>query len=241
MNNSDVIRKYLKETKLTICDDHLSSETKITPRSAVYQICNKLWAEKKIFRNKGFCSICENNKKKYVNSYNENAPAANEDNEPVNGDISVNPIPEQYSPPVDSEILKDKPWHWEGNVQSILVKHLIHNGISVSRTANTATREQGIDIEAISQTGCPIWITVKGYPEDKGKAHPATQARHWFSQAIFDIILYRNESEDASLAIGLPDGYPAYINLAKRINWFLKTSKTTIYWVSKSGRVRETS
>lgn len=247
MKNSDKILNFLKENRSWYCDDHLSSETKITPRSSVYADCNSLATEKKILRSKGFCFLCDNNKKKYVNSYipvnpilNEHSSTADEVNEPVNGDISVNSIPDQYSPPVDSEFSKDKPWHWEGNIQIMLVKYLQQQGIVVSGTANTADREQGKDIVAKTQSGAPLWITVKGFPEDKGRTKPTVQARHWFSQAIFDIIRYRGQSEDANLAIGLPDGYPTYVNLAKASTWFLKVSKTKIFWVSESGRVRET-
>ncbi len=224
MNNPDKILNFLKEHRSKYCDDHLSSETKITPRQTVYTICNSLAAKKKIIRGRGICSVCQ--KHKFVNSFDLA--------------INMNSSAEKHFPPVDSEISKDRPWHWEGNIQSILVKYLTQQGITVTRAADTETREQGIDIEAISKSGAPLWITVKGYPEDKGKANPNTQARHWFSQAIFDVVLYRNESELASLAVGLPDGYSTYINLAKRMSWFLKASKAKICWVSKSGHVRET-
>jgi len=73
----------------------------------------------------------------------------------------------------------------------------------------------------------------RGWPEKS----PNTQARHWFSQALFDIILYRDESEDVELALAFPEGFTTYHNLAKRIKWFQKVARFKIFWISKGGAI----
>ena len=100
--------------------------------------------------------------------------------------------------------------------------------------ANTASRESGKDIEAITPNGKTLWVSVKGWPEKSQN----TQARHWFSQGLFDIILYRDESKDVELALAFPDGFPTYNNLAKRVRWFQELAKFKIFWVSENGSVR---
>ena len=88
--------------------------------------------------------------------------------------------------------------------------------------------------EAQSSDGKRLWLTVKGYPEKS--TH--TQARHWFAQCLFDLIVYRHEDDAAELGIGLPDGYATYTNLAKRIKWFKNVTGFRFYWVKEDGTVR---
>jgi hypothetical protein len=130
-------------------------------------------------------------------------------------------------------------WYWEGNVQAQLIEHLKERGMTIARVANTSTREPGIDIEALTRDGVPLWMTVKGVPEDKGGTRPPTQARQWFSQAMFDVILYRQRSRTAILAVGLPDDFKTYQALAKSVRWFMTVAGATFYWVSELAGVRE--
>jgi hypothetical protein len=111
--------------------------------------------------------------------------------------------------------------------------------MTIARVANTSTREPGIDIEALTRDGVPLWMTVKGVPEDKGGTRPPTQARQWFSQAMFDVILYRQRSRTAILAVGLPDDFKTYQALAKSVRWFMTVAGATFYWVSELAGVRE--
>jgi len=76
-------------------------------------------------------------------------------------------------------------WNWEGNIQSVIIKYLCENGYKIIRVSNTENREQGKDIEATTPAGETLWISVKGFPEKSVN----TQARHWFSQALFDMVL----------------------------------------------------
>lgn len=79
---------------------------------------------------------------------------------------------------------------------------------------------------------------MKGYPRGTQKTNPSTQARHWFWHAVFDLVRYRDESNAANLALGLPDGYVTYKNLTDRVTWLRSNLPFRIYWVSESGEVR---
>jgi hypothetical protein len=85
-----------------------------------------------------------------------------------------------------------------------------------------------------SRDGNELWISVKGYPE---KSHHV-QARHWFSGALFDLILYHGENPKARLGIALPDDFTTYENLVPRIKWLKESMPFQIYWVNESGSVR---
>ena len=65
-----------------------------------------------------------------------------------------------------------------------------------------------------------LWVAVKGFPENKRQTQPATQARHWFSQAIFDLVCYHGENSIVSLALEIPDVRRTYRNLLKKTEWF---------------------
>lgn len=128
-----------------------------------------------------------------------------------------------------------EPWFWEGNVQAAIVKHLAMHGWAIRSVVDTANRQRGKDIVA-ERGGTPLWVTVKGYPKGTKKTHPATQAGHWFKQAIFDIIEYRGESKTVELSVGLPD-FPRYHSLAERITWFQPVAGFTYFWVKETGEV----
>ncbi len=55
---------------------------------------------------------------------------------------------------------------------------------------------------------------------------------------MFDLVLYRDESNSADLSLGLPDGFATYKNLTDRVTWLRSHLPFTIYWVSESGEVR---
>jgi hypothetical protein len=94
------------------------------------------------------------------------------------------------------------PWYWEGNIQAMLASYLAKEGCKIISIANTVSRESGKDIKAITPNGKELWVSVKGWPEKSQN----TQARHWFSQALFDIILYRDGSKDVELALKICKG-----------------------------------
>jgi len=135
----------------------------------------------------------------------------------------------------------------EADVQAQIVEHLTRNNWSIVRVANTASREQGIDIIA-NKGGLTLAIEVKGWPgtayADPRRAHetkptaPSLQARHWFSHAVLASLLMTNEHPGYEIAIGLPD-MPTYRNLHGRIAGSLQTLGVKVLFVDSSGNVEE--
>ena len=220
MNNKDRIIKFLRESGLAWCDDCLSDKTEITPRQQIYQIGSKLKKSGLIVRARGQCASC--GKIKIVSS--------------LSSDISN--VKKDISETIKTESKKctnlgNRPWYWEGNIQDVLAIYLVKEGYKIMTIANTASHDRGKDIEAIAPDGKEVWISVKGWPERSQNI----QARHWFSQALFDIILYRDESKDVELALAFPEGFTTYHNLAKRVKWFQQLAKSKIFWISEEGAI----
>lgn len=94
-----------------------------------------------------------------------------------------------------TEASGDRPWFWEGHVQSTLAVHLASKGWEVREAADTESKAAGIDLLAEQ---CQRWlaIEVKGYPSttyDHGPkrgqpkpTQPSNQARQWFSHVARD-------------------------------------------------------
>jgi hypothetical protein len=125
------------------------------------------------------------------------------------------------------------PWYWEGNVQSCLAAWFQSQGYTILQSADTSSREQGVDLVMRQLEGGELLVTVKGYPEKSANM----QARHWFASAIFDLVVYRQERPKASLGLGLPYGFTTYANLSKKVLWLKQTLPFSFYWVSKDGEV----
>lgn len=157
----------------------------------------------------------------------------------VNGTIHNFVTGDSAMPIVEDESINqdDRPWFWEGNVQESVIEHLKKQGYSITRTANTATREPGKDIVA-SKGVQVIWVTVKGFPEGTTRTQPSTQAGHWFKQGLFDVLAWRGENRDAEIAYALPD-YPRYRKLAEKIKWLQPIVRFSFFWVRENGITRE--
>lgn len=194
------------------CDDCLAKVAGVSPRQTVNQICRGSKTE--ISRDTESCPQC--GKTKLVNRFI--------------GDSTGRQSPRRISPTISVA----RPWYWEGNVQHRIVDYLETAGCLISSAADTESREAGKDIEAETEGARTLWITVKGLPEKSRN----TQARHWFSQALFDLILYREEDSNVKLGIGLPDEFPTYRNFSRRITWFKRTVPFNFYWVTEKGFVR---
>jgi hypothetical protein len=130
-----------------------------------------------------------------------------------------------------------KQWYWEGNVQGTLVKYLIENGYQIIQAVNTGTHQRGIDVIA-EKSNKMMWVTVKGYPRWKVSTNPRLQCVHWFSSALYDIIKYREKSNQIDLSIALPN-FERYKNFAMEITWFKKVSNLSIFWIEENGLVRK--
>jgi len=97
------------------------------------------------------------------------------------------------------------------------------------------SHQQGIDIIA-EKEGKQLWVSAKGFPKGTEKTHPSTEAGHWFKEAIFDIIEYREQNETVLLAVALPD-YPRYHSLAEKISWLKPAANFIYFWVRENGEV----
>lgn len=212
--NRDVVLDTLSRMEGGLCDDCLSSESGVTPRQQIHQIATSLQRAGRITREKRQCPSC--GRHKLVSSTGA-----------ALGEMEMKPPSPKPS--------QGRPWYWEGNVQGQVVSHLAGRGGQILAVANTRSRAPGKDIVALTPEGRKLWVSVKGWPEQS----PNTQARHWFSQALFDMILYRDENPDADLAIALPAGFTTYENLFERIRWFRRTLPLKMFWVEEDGRVSE--
>jgi hypothetical protein len=128
---------------------------------------------------------------------------------------------------------RSRPWSWEGNVQAAVVDFLVREGWSVLRQANTASKERGKDVK-LERDGIALWVTVKGFPEPTQRTRPYTQAQHWFKDALFDVIRWREEDPAARIAVALPM-MPTYRNLAARTTWFQAAAQFSHLWVTETG------
>jgi hypothetical protein len=153
-----------------------------------------------------------------------------------------NVLPPQTRPAQSRKLLDIeaslRPWFWEGNAQAAIVSHLVREGWRIQSCADTASKAPGKDIVACLGKRM-LWVSVKGYPKGTERTNPATQARHWFSHAVFDILMYRTASATADLAIGLPDKGVTYRKLAERASWAFRSLPARVMWVSENGAIVE--
>ncbi len=134
---------------------------------------------------------------------------------------------------------------WEGAVQEAMAAWLVADGWSVDRTADTATRERGIDILATKDERT-LAVEVKGYPtttyargEKKGlpkPTQPTNQARQWFAHALLTAVLTPAGHPDVEVALAFPD-MPRFRSLIERSEWALRRLGTGIYLVREDGSV----
>jgi hypothetical protein len=133
----------------------------------------------------------------------------------------------------------------EATVQSFVVSYLVNQGWEIRRVADTASREQGVDILAV-RDGHALAVEVKGFPstayadprrsDETKRTTPATQARVWFAQAILKAMLTRSDHPEYDLAIALPDA-PTYRSLHQRTRTSLDQLAITVLFVTAEGHV----
>jgi hypothetical protein len=136
----------------------------------------------------------------------------------------------------------------EAQAQAMLVTYLVGEGWQIQRVADTARKEQGVDVVA-TRGGRTLAVEVKGYPgrrysdprragETKPTA-PATQARHWYAQAILKAMLMCSEHPDYDIAIAFPDA-PTYRSLHRRTRGSLHRLDVTVFFIGPGdGHVQE--
>jgi hypothetical protein len=212
MTHREVVLSVLSGGAL--CDDCLADKSGVHPRQTINILCRDLENEGSIRRVKADCPACKKHK--------------------ILNQTAGSTIPSwEQGAAISTATAGERPWYWEGNVQQKIVEYFQSQGLQVTRTANTASREAGVDIRAMGKTGRELLVSVKGYPDKSSN----TQARHWFAEAIFDIVLYRQQYPDCHYAIGLPDGFTTYQNLARRVGWLKKAAPFSFIWVKEDGDV----
>lgn len=139
----------------------------------------------------------------------------------------------------------EKPWYWEGNVQSSLARHLRIAGWTLTSAADTASKEQGTDL-VLSKGDRTLLIEVKGFPTTVYESGPLvgqpkptspnTQARQWFSHATLKVMMLRSDFPDADVAMGLPR-FTTYLNLIRQATRALEMLNVGVYLVDEFSNV----
>jgi hypothetical protein len=209
-----------------MCDDCLSSSTAVKPRQSINICCRSMKASGLISRPRRMCPRCK--AIKLVNVLRDSG-ASSPTNDASRSVVSASTVATSESNPASSQ---SRPWYWEGNVQDRIKAHLKTSGWQIISSADTASRAAGKDIVA-TKDGETLWVSVKGWPEKSANV----QARHWFSGALFDLVMYRTESQQPRLAVGLPDGFATYRNLLPRVRWLQERLPFEVFFVSEGGDV----
>lgn len=138
----------------------------------------------------------------------------------------------------DEGVEANRPWHWKDNVLARVADFLAAQGYCLYPAIDASPKQRGADIAA-ARNGETLWVTVKGYPEGSSKNTVTAQGRRWFSSAMLDVVRYRTERPDVAIAVGLPDGFSVYLELATEVAWLTNTVPFRFFWVEESGNVRE--
>ena len=118
-------------------------------------------------------------------------------------------------------------------------------GWTIVRTANTATRERGIDVVA-ERAGERAGVEVKGYPSrlhvagpKKGQlksSTPANQAPKWFAHALVPAMKLRSREPETRSVICFPD-FTTYRNLFEATASSLAAAGIEVWVVTQAGEV----
>lgn len=137
----------------------------------------------------------------------------------------------------------ERDWYWEGHVQAALAQTLEAAGWEVRSSADTASKQQGVDL-LLEREGRTLAIEVKGYPSesyaDPRRAHetkrtnPRNQCEKWFSQALFKAMRLRSAMTKAEIAVAFPD-FPRYQALLRETEDSIRRLGVGVYLVDESG------
>ena len=209
------ILEALARAQGPVCDDCLVEPASLSARQVAYQVCTAMASEGEVTRARQPCTSCY--KRKYATLLEAQGPVLR-------------------AKPVELPDTQDggRPWYWEGNVQAVVVEWLRSDGYRILAVSDTASKAQGIDIIADCPREKELWVEVKGWPEKS----PNTQGRHWFAGVHLEVMLRKGDDPNVNLAIALPDGFPTYLNLARRVSWFRKQAGLSYFWVAEDRTVR---
>jgi len=139
----------------------------------------------------------------------------------------------------------EKEWFEEGKVSRKIKVFLEKEGHKITKF-NIDKRMRGHDIEAVKDNEKLI-VEAKGFPSEKHtggqergqlkSTHPNLQAKHWFSEALFSLIVAKSENPQAKIALGLPD-VKKYRELISKIEYFKENFELTVYLVDEKGNIR---
>ncbi|MBL0921680.1 MAG: MarR family transcriptional regulator [Phycisphaerales bacterium] len=224
MSHADRVMARLRLGTSPMCDDCIAETCgPMKSRQIARRVCMDMEVARLVFRDQRHCGRCRGFK--ICSSLNSAPPA------PI--------APRSLAVSQQSNAtVSGAPWHWEGHVQLRIQRWLEQTDWIVSQAVDTASKMQGIDL-ICSQNERTLWVTVKGYPNGTAKTNPSTQARHWYSHALMDVVLYRGKDPNVEIAIGLPDGYTSYLSLAQRTRWLRASCPFRIFWAREDGNVRE--
>jgi len=136
-------------------------------------------------------------------------------------------------------------WHTEEHTQALLVEWLKGEGWTVVRAANTATREQGVDV--VAERGDErLGIEVKGFPSryyvvgpKKGLVKPTTpveQAKKWFCHALVPAMRLRTREPETRSVMCFPD-FPVYRRFYEETASSLRAAAIEVWFVNERGEV----
>jgi hypothetical protein len=147
--------------------------------------------------------------------------------------------------PVTEPVRGEGDWHTEARVQAMVIEHLVRTGWHIVRSADTATRERGIDVEA-TRDAETVAIEVKGFPGqgyadprragEQKRARPNGQSKVWYGSAILAAMITRTKMPEARSVIALPD-FPSYRALFRNTASQLRKCEIELWWVVIDGTV----
>lgn len=147
--------------------------------------------------------------------------------------------------PVTSAIAPGFEWFTEEHTQNLLVDWLLGDGWTIVSTANTATREHGVDVVA-ERDGTRLGVEVKGYPSRfyvaglrKGLLKPTPpneQAKKWFAHALVPAMRLRTREPQSQSVVCFPD-FPVYRSLHAETASSLRAARIEVWLVTEGGSV----
>lgn len=136
-------------------------------------------------------------------------------------------------------------WFTEADVQAAVVSSLSAAGWRIVSTADTASKERGVDVVA-EREGETVGIEVKGFPSrtyaDPRRAaqtkptSPSTQAGHWFAQAVLAAMRLRGRHPEWRSVIALPR-FARYEKLLAETSGSLTAAGIEVWWVHSNRQV----
>lgn len=136
-------------------------------------------------------------------------------------------------------------WFEETNISKKIKDWLEKNGYDILKF-NTNKKAKGHDIEA-KKNNLKFIFEIKGFPSDKyvigkkiGKkkrTNPNLQAKLWFAEALFSLIIAKSQDPEIKIALGLP-AKNKYKELINKITYFRKQFDLLCFLVDENGEIK---